>query len=463
MKQTLRYICCACFLLCYLFSVAQTNKWREIYKVKRKDTLFGIAKKFDLAIPDLMEANPDMKKQGYELKKGEYVFIPFSKDVLEARAKADAEAKAKAEAAKALAEQQADDVRKRAIRVGIMLPLHDIDGDGRRMVEYYRGVLLACDSLKRQGISTNIHAWNVPITADIRQTLLENGAKECDIIFGPLYTKQVKALGDFCRTYQIKMVIPFSISSDEVEHNPQIFQVYQSPEEQSQQAIKAFIERFPNHHLVLIDCNDTTSKKGIFTFNLRKEIESQGKTYNITNLKSSEIYFAKAFSEKQPNIVVLNTGRSPELNMALAKLNTLKINMPALSISLFGYTEWLMYAKVYQNLFHKYNTYIPTNFYYNPTSQEVKHLEQNYQRWFHATMQNALPRFAITGYDQAQFFLRGLHEYGKEFKGLRSQNEYKPLQTTLNFKPANEQGGMRNRHFMLIHYKTDQAIEAVNY
>ena len=31
------------------------------------------------------------------------------------------------------------DVRKREVRVGIMLPLHNVDGDGNRMVEFYRG------------------------------------------------------------------------------------------------------------------------------------------------------------------------------------------------------------------------------------------------------------------------------------------------------------------------------------
>ena len=68
------------------------------------------------------------------------------------------------------------DVRKREVRVGIMLPLHNVDGDGNRMVEFYRGLLLAVDDLKKEGISVDIHAWNVNIDADIRQTLTKEGA-----------------------------------------------------------------------------------------------------------------------------------------------------------------------------------------------------------------------------------------------------------------------------------------------
>lgn len=124
------------------------------------------------------------------------------------------------------------------VKVGVMLPLHDVDGDGRRMVEYYRGILMACETLKQKGISTDIHAWNVPIDADIRTTLLQEGANKCDVIFGPLYSKQVSALAGFCKTYGIKMVIPFSITGDDVERNKEIFQVYQSPEQLNEATIQ---------------------------------------------------------------------------------------------------------------------------------------------------------------------------------------------------------------------------------
>lgn len=73
-----------------------------------------------------------------------------------------------------------------SVRVGIMLPLHNNDGDGKRMVEYYRGMLMAFNDLKAQGINTEVHAWNVPKDADIRTTLLDNSAANLDIIFGAL-------------------------------------------------------------------------------------------------------------------------------------------------------------------------------------------------------------------------------------------------------------------------------------
>ena len=179
-----------------------------------------------------------------------------------------------------------------SINVGIMLPLHNINGDGRRMLEYYRGMLMAVEKLKHDGRNINIYTWNVPEDADIRTTLLQNGANTCNIIFGPLYTKQVKQLGDFCRAYNIKMVIPFSINGNDVDSNPMIYQVYQSQDDINISTIQQIAEHFNNCHPVLIDCSDSTSNKGTFTLGLRKVLEQRGIHYNLTSLKSADDMFA---------------------------------------------------------------------------------------------------------------------------------------------------------------------------
>ena len=457
-KAIIRYL----FMLFVAFlcttAVAQNLKWRDMYQVKKKDTIFGIAKNYGLTVDELINANPEMKVAGYELKKGDYICIPYP-----------ANTDPKAATTKAATTPQPQTVAKttqsqttKTIKVGVVLPLHDVDGDGKRMTEYYRGFLMGCDSLKQQGYSIDVHAWNVPADADIRPTLQDASIRNCDVIFGPLYTKQVKPLSDFCKGAGIKLVIPFSIWGDEVSRNSEIFQVYQSLDELNNASIDAFISRFGNQHPVFIDCNDSTSKKGIFTFGLRNRLNARGVKYSITNLKSNEELFSKAFSRTQPNVVVLNTGRSPELTVAIAKLKTLVASNPGVVVSLFGYTEWLMYTRNNLDNFYKFNTHIPSTFYYNPLSAKTQHLENGYRRWFGLETLYALPKFALMGYDHAQFFIRGLYKYGKAFNGTKPQNVYTPLQTPLDFKRVGS-GGMQNRAFMLVRYTNDKKIELINY
>lgn len=436
-----------CFFLISFAAAAQTVKWQDLYKVKKKDTIYGISRKYNITIGELMDANPGMKAPGYSLKKGDQLLIPFPAG----------------KTAKPVATKEKQVVTAVPnVRVGVMLPLHNVDGDGQRMTEYYRGILMACDSLKKCGISISVCAWNVPIDADVKDVLSDPNAAKCNLIFGPLYTKQVPAIGEFCHRNNIRLVIPFSISGNDVAANPLIYQVYQPEAALTESSINAFLDRFGDKHAVFIDCNDTTSRKGSFTFGLRKKLEARGIKYSITNLRSTDAMFAKAFVQNQGNVVILNTGRSPELNATLAKLDALRKTLPSVSVSLYGYTEWLMYTKVYRDYFHKYDAYIPSAFYYNPSAKGTVEFTNSYNKWFKSPMRESLPRFAITGYDHAQFFIGGVYRYGKSFCGSLQQQTAKPLQTPLKFKRLTG-GGLQNHAFMLVHYKADKTLESINY
>ena len=349
------------------------------------------------------------------------------------------------------------------VSVGVMLPLHDVNGDGKRMVEYYRGVLMACDSLKLMGMSVDVHAWNVPEEADITKTLKEKEASKCNLIIGPLYSKQVKPLAEFAKKHKIKLLIPFSINAPEVNTNDHIFQVYQSPEEYNELVISRFIDRFKGHHVIFVDCNDSTSRKGIFTFGLRRRLEAMGREYSITNVKSSEEYFSKAFSRTLPNVVVLNTGRSPELNLAFAKLNNMMVHYPTLRVRMFGYTEWMMYTKYNIDNYYKFDVHIPAAYYYNPLSSRTARFQQKYRWNFHADMIQALPRFAITGFDQAFFFIRGLFLYGSNFTGAPGTVGYSPTQTPLSFQRVSADGGYKNKSILFVNYQPGHKIETIHY
>ena len=59
-----------CLLFCLLMSasvMAQITNWRDLYKVKKKDTLYGIAQQYGLTVEDLTRylfrlRNPHQKR-----------------------------------------------------------------------------------------------------------------------------------------------------------------------------------------------------------------------------------------------------------------------------------------------------------------------------------------------------------------------------------------------------------------
>lgn len=344
------------------------------------------------------------------------------------------------------------------VRLGVMLPLHNDNGDGRRMVEYYRGVLMACDSLKQTGLNIDVRAWNLAENSSVAEVLRDPAAAKCDMIIGPLYSKQVKALSDFATKNNIKLIIPFSITAPEIYYNRNIFQVYQNNNTFNEAVAARFVKRFQGFHPVIIDCHDTESTKALFTSTLRRYMENHSMQYNLTSLQSADDQFAKAFSRELPNVVVLNTARSPQLLQAFAKLNSLRSRHPEIRISMMGYTEWMMYTKQQADNFYKYDVYIPSTYFYNPMTSKTKRIEQKYRWNFHEDMQSSLPRFAITGFDHAQYFLRGYRRYAKRFMGEAGAVNYSAAQTPLQFGRIGN-GGLQNRSLLFVHYMPERRIE----
>ena len=462
MKRLLRYFfLLSVFCLTTETALAQVQSFKELHKVKRKETIFGIARENGITIQELIDANPEMNMPGYELKKGDYIKIPHPSSHSAATPSAPQTLTAQPQMPTKPVVASTD-LQQREVRVGIMLPLHNINGDGKRMVEYYRGVLMACDSLKVHGISTDIRAWNVAEGADMQKILKDPYAADRDLIIGPLYSKQVKELGAFVQKHNIRLFIPFSISSTDIFDNPNVFQVFQNGYTLNHAYVARFNQRFKDCHPIIIDCADSTSTKGGFITTLRRQLEQDGVTYSITSLKTNEAAFKKCFSTTQKNVVVLNTSRSSDLNVAFAKLNGLRMTMPGLRISMFGYPEWLQYTRQHLDNFYKFDTYIPSTYYMSPLSHRTEHFKKKYRWNFHQDMQHYPQRFAATGFDHAFFMIKGLHMYGTRFLGGSGMVGYTPLQSPLHFERMGN-GGLQNKATVLVHYTTDNRIETINY
>lgn len=449
------------FLVTGMVSAQVTESIRGLHKVKKKETVFGISRMYELTIEELIVANPEMNTPGYELKKGDVIKIPFAKANQPQPTESQKSNQQESESAN-VNHQGKMGSASHPIRLGVMLPLHDINGDGRRMVEYYRGVLMACDSVKKLGISVDVHAWNVAEDCDMHKILADKAASKCDLIIGPLYSKQLPYLSPFISEHDIKLVIPFSINAPQLTTNRHIFQIWQSPNDVNEASITHFMERFKSDHPVFIDCNDSTSKKGPFTAGLRRQLEQRGIEYSVTNLRSGEENFSKAFSRTKRNIVILNTGRGAELGVAFSKINGLKTTYPELEITMFGYADWLLYTQRHLENFYKYDTYIPSVFFYNPLTTATQRLQQKYRKNFRGDMQTLLPRFAITGFDHAFFFLRGMYKYGKTFNGAAGVLGFAPVQTPLQFERYGN-GGLRNRTMMFVHYTPEHRVETIRF
>lgn len=440
-----------------LSALAQSsNQWRDIHKVKRHETVFGIARNYDITIDELLDANPEMREKGYELKKGDQIFIPYSKNSKPA-------VQSKTENTK---QKEVAPAGPSVVRVGVMLPFLDHSSEGTRMVEYYRGVRAALDTLSKEGIKTEVNLWNINKDSVLTKVLAHNPsiAKQ-NIILGPLYTSQVHTLAEFCRKNNVALVMPFSIDADDATTNPNVFQIYQSDSQLAGRSIGAFIERFAKtHRPIFVNTNTPQDGKYAFTKALRETLQSRGIKEELTDINTPLREFAKHFSQTQPNVIILNSAAYKPLERLFEKLDSLKKIDPSLIISTYGYNEWFIYQPNLEKDYFKYNVHIPTTYYFSRTSDRVEDFERDYKNRYGQGMNpDCLPRMALLGYDHTMYFVRGISKYGRSYVGNEKQNTgFKPLQGRLEFKRLGK-GGYQNTNFQIIRFKTDGTMDSLTY
>ena len=417
---------------------------KEMHKVKRKETIFGIAKKYGLTAEDLMNANPEMKKAGYELKKGNFICIPFPKPAY--RIPSDTEL---FDAAKDKPKSQKE------IRAAIILPFKAKTAESTRVIEYYQGILMAADSIRRLGVSLELYAYDSGETeAQIKAILSKPEMKWMDVIFGPLYKAQMSALSAFSLSNGIRVVSPFSSKDEEVFNNPNWVMLNPPSNYENAEVFRRFVSVFGKSNVVFLNkfADGSTLTRG-----LQAKLNEQSITYSNIPQSFTDTQLKESLSRVSVNVVVLSSDDLTSLNIVVPRIKNFLKNNPEYKLQLFGHPSWQTYVKEHLDSFYELDTYIYTPFYRNPLSHNTARFEKDYLAHFHKAMIKTYPRMSMFGFDSALFFFKGISRYGKSFA---SQDIFSaPVQNGIKLHRVSNWGGMINNNIWFVHYKPTHKIE----
>jgi LysM repeat protein len=190
------------------------SRCRDMHKVKRKETVFSISREYGISEAELIAANPELKGEN-KIKKGTFLCIPYPK----AQTEQNIQSQAIPTDSELFRENRKKTERFSTIKAAVILPFLDgvSKSESSRMVEYYEGLLMAVDSLKRTGTSIDLYTYNSgPESASLNSILGKSEMKDMDIIFGPLYQQYIKFLVEFVKKQDTRLVIPFTSKDNTV-------------------------------------------------------------------------------------------------------------------------------------------------------------------------------------------------------------------------------------------------------
>ena len=237
----------------------------QLYEIPPKETMFNLVRRLDISADSLLKMNPYIKDG---LKAGMVITIPEQKpvdtlsvDVVRGERYIDLSSKL---------------YNFKPKKIAVMLPfsVDTLDLNARQEIEeqlknkqslrisldLYSGVLMAIDSAKTRGITTELNVYDTHKNNNgvhIKRILQENNFDDTDVVIGPLYQSNLEVVAAELKKYNTPVFSPASRRESSLYDN--FFQTRPS-NEMLQEKIISFVEK------------DTTDKNIIL-------IVQQGKKY----------------------------------------------------------------------------------------------------------------------------------------------------------------------------------------
>ena len=405
------------------------------YKVKRKDTPYSVAKSFGLTVEQLYDANPEMRAEGYKLKKGATLLIPDS-------------------AALKVPEGLA------SVRVSVVLPFAGDGVENVRSVEFYRGLLMGIERLKAEGLNVYLtaHAEPAPDEA-VAQLTQKIAAEKPDVVIGGVYPTHFADISALSSD-RTKVVIPFSSKVKQVESRPEVYLLNTPAAMQEALECDLFLASFKIGTRVLILQSGGTERT---SFNRMLTDRLTAARYSVVRLSASSspesLRLNLGANAKGRIVVVSDATTEKDAATAVAQVKKLRAMLPSAQISLAAPTCWLPFAAgAMKKDIHEADTYILAPSYFYPHTTAGREFADSYRGWFGGELLECTPRMAPLGYDLAVSLLGGMKEHGHNFNTQPAAGAAKVLQSNIGFVKAAPGGGYVNRSMWLVHFKPDMSI-----
>lgn len=441
---------------------------RKMRKVKRRDTISKLCKKYDITPAQLYAANPHLIQTG--LVKGAKICIPYKTLIIEPahQKKGRKIEPEKTPSNKELFHQSQPSIKHyKQIKVAFMLPFL-LDEVRRkevpRMVEFYEGAMIAIDSLKRSGISFEVHTFDTGSAKNNLDSLLGQPVmKEMDLIIGGLYPNHIKQLSDFTKQNKSKLVIPFSSKVKAVFNNPSMFLINTPQSYLFSEVYEHFIRLFTNANVIIIKSSDKQKVKKGFIEGLLHELDRNQIPHSTLPYNATEEAYAATLKTDKENIILLSSAAEIALNEALPQVSLMVLNNPDIHIRLFGYPEWQTYALEHLSLYYKIGTYFYSSFYTNHLFASAKNFNSLYRTWYGREMMNTYPKFGMLGFDATYYFLKSIATYGNHFDRHINELRVNPVQTGFKFQRVNNWGGFVNKKEYFINFTRNFEVKKLNF
>ncbi|HLG01974.1 MAG TPA: LysM peptidoglycan-binding domain-containing protein [Bacteroidia bacterium] len=412
------------------------------HKVEAGQTLYSISRLYKLKEDSITKYNPEAKtgvKTGQELK------IPFKKTYAPA------------------AETIYKGNKKEAYNIALMLPLHLAKTDvvdpelpeaklsekQEAAVQFYEGALLAIDSMRKRGMTLNIYVYDMDEgdSALVQTVLAKPEFATTDLIIGPLSPGPFYVASEWAREHQVPIVSPVSPVNRVLFHRPAASKALPSLSTQMEQLALYISRAHIKDNIILLNSGNVREQVAGLTFCASANsllypagTDSVKCTKGFTGLESLLL-------KDRTNIIVIPSNGPAYVSDLLRLIDGLADRYP---IIVFGLSSWVSYDNLDPEYLEKLQLHFVAPWY---VDYDSSHAVQKFVIKYNSFFGGDPGQYVFAGYDVGLFYLSALQNYGTDFHLKLPELKGEGLQQFFEFARSDAESGYENQGVWILQVK----------
>lgn len=325
-------------------------------------------------------------------------------------------------------------------------------------LEFYEGFLLAIDSMKRDGVSVNIEAFDTkkqPV--EVNSIIASGKLKNSDLIIGSFFIDEILPIAKYAVNEGINIVSPSYNGPTEMPYGNNVITVNQSFKEQFDSFVTNLKLTDSVNYIIVYDGADNYSSSHKFCDSVlnqkfaKSNIVPQVYKHRIgrNSIVAQDSIFLQVDSLGH-NVFIVPSEDEPFVSEMMGNIYGVK-NFHNIQTQVFGPARWRRMKNISPEYLYNLNLYIYSPFFVDYSMPDVQQFVANYREIYRAEPSD----LSFLGYDVGIYFISALKKFGPNFNDCLPTYNMNGLQIDFSFGKNSRTLNLQNTDQIIMRYTND--------
>ncbi len=308
-------------------------------------------------------------------------------------------------------------------------------------LQLYRGALMASDTLAAQGLRANVYALNViDDSQTLKSAITQPSMQNMDVIIGPTFRD---AMDDLAQWNQNKahIVCPVQLPNKVLLNSPNMTKSVASTTTQWIAIARYIYKKSPNANIVIIDSKNIDDRRSIDAFKEEWKKLSGTELTNIVLVNDASNYTVQdKLQIGKENIVVAPTADKKVVSTLFRVLGDG-------NIIVYGNENWDNLSVISAANRNKYKVHYPQTTFVDYQSPMVQRWIETYRKRYKSEPNP----YAFIGFDLMMYYGSGLQQFGRDFPNHFGEIKVKNLYANgYDYIKTSNESGFENQYVIIV-------------